>query len=375
MAVRRTGTPGAGGSQRRGRHELRSASRRRVSRLVPPSAGWRVRRARPGAVESSAARAWADARAPPWRRRAAGSAAPARPASWAATVGQPGSRAPRVQVEAAQAGGAAGQHQRADDADAVAQPDGEVGEAAGAQLGDARRVGGLRRRARPDPGTSRSGGARVPADGQEPPHRGLGGGQPLAARGRRRRTRCRGRRRAPAPPVSVCTAPIPPCSRPVTTPTASGPRPRTTDDAARPGPGRPLRAVRVDQRAGSRPAARSSCRATAAGTPRAAAAATSSAASGGPVELVEQRGQRRRQAVDDERGVRIEPDDPCARAERQHDCGAGRAAPGGQRRGLRVSEARSWPDDATAHRQPLAVVHRSRRTPVDNSAHAIGAWT
>ena len=49
-----------------------------------------------------------------------------------------------------------------------------------------------------------------------------------------------------------------------------------------------------------------------AGTPRAAAAGHELGGAGGPVQPVEQRGQRRRQAVDDERRVGIEPDDPAA---------------------------------------------------------------
>ena len=104
-------------------------------------------------------------------------------------------------------------------------------------------------------------------------------------------------------------------------PTASGPRPRTLTTPPALRPGRPFRGGRVDQRPRldqlgeqlsgdvGRYAARRGGRHELGGA-------------GGPAQPVEQRCQRRRQAVDDERGVGIEPDDPCAARRAGARCGA-----------------------------------------------------
>ena len=169
---------------------------------------------------------------------------------------------------------------------------------------------------------------RGPRDGrrQEPPHRGLGGGQPLAAAiglgvpG----AEVGAAHGAAGVGVHGADAAVQQAGD-----DADGERTAAAhaDHTARPGPGRPLRGSRVDQRPrvdqlgeqlsgdGGRYAARRGGRHELGGA-------------GGPAQPVEQRGQRRRQAVDDERGVGIEPDDPVRPRRAAARCGAGRAAPG-----------------------------------------------
>ena len=128
--------PGLRAPGRAGRSCRPSASSSRVvsqvgGRAPPlPSSPVRPAPARPPAPRSP--------RSPPDRP------GPRRPVSCAATVGQSGARAPPLQLEAAQAGGPTGQHQRPDHPDAVAHPDRQVRAAAGVQPGHPGRLGGQR---------------------------------------------------------------------------------------------------------------------------------------------------------------------------------------------------------------------------------------
>ena len=200
-----------------------------------------------GARPSIAATACATA-SPTVAVTAAGSAAPARPASWAATAGQRGSRSPRVRSrqprQAVRPGYTSGpttptpsRRRTARWATPLARSSSTI---AGSGTSSARTSRS---------GRDRSGGGPRDGPGQQPPHGGLGGGQPLAA----------------AVGVGVAGAEVRAAHRAAGVGVhgadpavqeagddADGERAATAhaDHTARPRPGRPFRDRGVDQRAG-----------------------------------------------------------------------------------------------------------------------------
>ena len=268
---------------------------------------------------------------------------PVRPMSWAVTAGQPGSRAAAVQLQAAEAGRAAGQHQRPDHARAVAQPDRQVrnprrgaaprpvtGSGAAASASTHRSgAGRRRRRPAPTPGatrrtTSSEGvGARSAAVGVQQTGAQVACADRAAGRRPRAVHRPDARQREPGRH-------------------ADGERPVADDrdDRLRPPPRRPLRTGGVDERTGVDEPARADRPPPRGSAPRRTARADQAVPVDGRDQLVEHPRERRRQIVDDERGARVEAEQPGRRPAPQQRAVRRRAGAAGQGGGARAARAR-----------------------------------
>ena len=254
------------------------------------------------------------------------------------------------EVEAAEAGGASRVHERPDDTHPVAQADGEVSDATCAQpvddsglgclVGENDQIGACPPRRR-----SRDGAGKQTTDS------GLGGGEPLAA----------------AVGVDVAGADVGAAHRAAgvgvhgahaaveqTGDDADRERaaPAHADHAHRARSGHPRRPARVDQRTRldqlPEQAARDLGR-----NPVRRGLGDQSGGGGRPIQPIEQRGEWRRQTIDDERGLGVEADDPGICTERKNAAVTSQLHGGGQSLRLRGGAAGAAVTGGTGAMTPM----------------------